>query len=313
MGDQNQQSRKATGVWALAASQHGVVTRRQLLELGLSAKAIKHRLARGRLHPVHQGVYAVGRPELTQKARWMAAVLACGPGAALSDESAAAPYGIREVRARRGIEVTVPPNQIRARPGIIVHRRTLLPAHVGEFDRIPVTSPAQTLVHLAGRLRFGQLEAAVNEADKLRLVDPETLRAALDQLPREVGIAPLRAMLDRHTFVLTRSELERRFLPLVRRAGLPLPLTGQCVNGFEVDFHWPNLGLVVETDGLRYHRTPAQQVRDRLRDQQHTAAGLTPLRFTHWQVAREASYVVATLKAVGRRLRKRLDEGSGPR
>jgi very-short-patch-repair endonuclease len=79
------------------------------------------------------------------------------------------------------------------------------------------------------------------------------------------------------------------------------------VNGFEVDFYWPDLGLVIETDGLRYHRTPAQQARDRLRDQRHTVAGLTPLRFTHWQVAREASYVVATLKAVAHRLRAARD------
>ena len=98
-------------------------------------------------------------------------------------------------------------------------------------------------------------------------------------------------MLDRRTFRLTDSELERRFLPLARAAGLPVPLTRQRVNGFEVDFFWPDLGLVVETDGLRYHRTPAQQARDRLRDQAHTAAGLTPLRFTHAQVRFEPGHV----------------------
>jgi very-short-patch-repair endonuclease len=234
-------------------------------------------------------------PELTEKARWMAAVLACGPEAVLSDESAACLYGIREVRATRPIEVTFPPSQTRSRPGIIVHRRALPRAHVGELDRIPVTSPVQTLVHLAGRLGIRQLEAAVNEADKLDLVHPDTLRRTLEQLPRQVGIAPLRALLDRHTFVLTDSDLERRFLPLVRRAGLPLPLAGQWLNGFVVDFYWPDLGLVVETDGLRYHRTPAQQARDRLRDQRHITAGLTPLRFTHWQVARQGSYVVGLL------------------
>jgi hypothetical protein len=232
----------------------------------------------------------------------MSAVLACGPNAVLSDESAAELYGIREVRAMRRIEVTVPPSQTRARPGVIVHRRALPSAHVGQLDRIPVTSPPQTLVHLAARLGLGQLETAVNEADKLGLVDPETLRKALEQLPGEVGVAPLRAMLDRHTFVLTDSELERYLLPLTRRAGLPPPLTGHWLNGFEVDFFWPDLGLVVETDGLTYHRTPAEQARDRLRDQRHTAAGLTCLRFTHWQVAHEGDYVVATLKAVARRL-----------
>jgi very-short-patch-repair endonuclease len=76
------------------------------------------------------------------------------------------------------------------------------------------------------------------------------------------------------------------------------------LNGFKVDFYWPDLGLVVETDGLRYHRTPAQQARDRLRDQAHTAAGLTPLRFTHSQVAYERAHVRRTLAAVGARLRR---------
>jgi len=112
----------------------------------------------------------------------------------------------------------------------------------------------------------------------------------------------LRELLDRRTFVLTDSELERRFLPIALAAGLPVPQTGRRVNGFKVDFYWPDLGLVVETDGLRYHRTPAQQARDRLRDQAHTAAGLTCLRFTHAQVRFDPDHVRATLTAVTRRL-----------
>ena len=75
-------------------------------------------------------------------------------------------------------------------------------------------------------------------------------------------------------------------------------MTGRTLNGFKTDFHWPDLGLVVETDGLRYHRTPAQQARDRVRDQAHAAAGLTPLRFTHEQVRFDPDYVRATLAAV---------------
>jgi very-short-patch-repair endonuclease len=121
-------------------------------------------------------------------------------------------------------------------------------------------------------------------------------------MPRRPGLGRLRRTLDRHTFRLTRSELERRFLPIARRAGLPRPLTRQWVNGYEVDFLWPDLGLVVETDGLRYHRTPAQQAVDRRRDQTHTAAGLTPLRFTHYEVRYELGHVEATLAAVARRL-----------
>ena len=93
------------------------------------------------------------------------------------------------------------------------------------------------------------------------------------------------------------------FLPIATRAGLPKPDTKRRVNGFRVDFFWPQLGLVVETDGLRYHRTPAQQAKDRLRDQRHAAAGLTPLRFTHAQVAFEDRHVEGVLLQVAARLR----------
>jgi very-short-patch-repair endonuclease len=291
-----------SAVWRLAEVQHGVVARRQLLAVGLSDAAIKHRLARGRLHRIHRGVYAVGSPRLTERGAWMAAVLACGPKAVLSDGSAAALYGIRTSQHDGDIDVTVPPTGRGRRLGIAVHRRLLPPAHVGRLDRIPITSPALTLVHLASRLGSRPLETAVNEADKLGLVDAMELRRLLGELNGEIGVAPLRTLLDRHTFVLTDSELERRLLSLIRRAELPTPLAGRTVNGFKVDFFWPDLGLVVETDGLRYHRTPAEQAGDRLRDQRHTAAGLTTLRFTHRQVVREGHHVIATLKAVARRL-----------
>jgi very-short-patch-repair endonuclease len=109
-------------------------------------------------------------------------------------------------------------------------------------------------------------------------------------------------VLDIRTFTLTDSETEQRFLPIAKRAGLPLALTRECVNGFKVDFYWPELGLLVETDGLRYHRTPAEQARDRLRDQVHTAAGLTCLRFTRAQVRYDPRHVETTLAAVARRL-----------
>jgi very-short-patch-repair endonuclease len=166
---------------------------------------------------------------------------------------------------------------------------------------IPVTSPIRTLVDLASIVEPARLERAVNEADRLELVDPSRLREALEGL-REPGVGRLRELLDRRTFRLTDSELESRFLALVRRAGLPLPRTRQWVNGYRVDFFWPEIGLVVETDGLRYHRTPAQQAKDRLRDQAHAAAGLTTLRFTHSQVRFEPDQACATLAAVISRL-----------
>jgi very-short-patch-repair endonuclease len=229
----------------------------------------------------------------------MAAVLACGEGAALSHESAAQLLGIR--RYERGdIEVSIPAARTVRLEGIRTHRRNPMPATT-TLRSIPVTQPLFTLVDLAASLEDQRLEAAINEADKLGLVDPETASAALDRLPPYPGIARLRRILTQHT--RTDSDLERRFLRLVERAGLSMPQTQARINGHRVDFYWPDLGLVVETDGLTYHRTPTQQMRDRERDQAHTKAGLTQLRFANVQIRHDPESVAATLKAVSERLR----------
>jgi hypothetical protein len=245
--------------WRLARSQHGVVTRGQLLALGLGDEAIKHRIRKGRLHRIGRGVYVVGRPELSQRGRWMAAVLSCGSKAVLSHRSAAALWGVRP-DAPSNAEVSVRYASPRHRPGVCVYRRTRLrEGDVTRVDGIPVTTIALTLVDLARVVDSRALERAVNEADRLNLIDPDTLYAELARYPGYRGVAALRGLLAERTFRLTDSELERRFLRLLRRQGLPLPQTGAMVNGFKVDFFWPQLGLVVETDGLRYHRTPAHR------------------------------------------------------
>jgi very-short-patch-repair endonuclease len=232
----------------------------------------------------------------------MAAVLACGDSAVLSHSSAAALWRIGPER-RGVIEVSVRHRHQRRRPGLRVYRRpSLWPEDHITRQGIPVTTPIQTLIDLSLRLDRRGIERAINEADKYDLVHPPELREALDERTGEPGVAKLRQILDRRTFRLTKEELERRFLPLAHQAGLPVPLTGQWVNEFEVDFYWPDLGLVVETDGLRYHRTPAEQARDRLRDQAHTAAGLTQLRFTHEQVRYEPDYVRKILAQTASRL-----------
>jgi very-short-patch-repair endonuclease len=148
----------------------------------------------------------------------------------------------------------------------------------------------------------GWVERAVNEADKRDLTDPESLRKELEARAGEPGVKVLRTLLDRDTFRLSDSDLEVLFRAIAEDAGLPPPLTKQQLNGFEVDFFWPDLGLVVETDGLRYHRTPSTQSRDALRDQTHTAAGLTTLRFTHRQVRFEPRHVSRILSATALRL-----------
>ncbi len=246
----------------------------------------------------------------------MAAVLACGDGAALSHEGAAGLWGIRP-QSFVSIEISVPVSSERRCSGIQIHRRTsLVTADLTRCQRIPVTKPVLTLIDISGlghrrngmTLSDADVERAVNEADRLDLVDPEGLRAGLERYRGRRGVARLRELLDRRTFRLTDSELERFFLPLVAQAGLPVPLTQEHLNGFRVDFFWPDLRLVVETDGLRHHRTPAQQARDRLRDQEHLAAGYTPLRFTHAQVRYEPEHVRSTLRKVGGRL---AGEGAG--
>jgi very-short-patch-repair endonuclease len=301
---------RSSKAWALAVTQHGVLARFQLLALGFTEAAVKHRMAKGRLHPVYPGVYAVGRAELTREGHWMAAVLACAPSGVLSHESAAALWGVRRP-ARGDIHVSVRARSGHRQRGIAAHRRSSLPDRdVTRHRNIPVTTPVVTLIDLATCLPPGPLEAAINEADKLDLVSPPALRAALDGRAGQRGVGALRAVLDRATFVLTDSELERRFARIAGRAGLRRPETQRRINGFRVDFFWPELGLVIETDGLRYHRTAGQQAKDRLRDQTHTAAGLVPLRFTHWQVRHDPRHVEGILRTTRRRLAASVTTGA---
>lgn len=230
-------------------------------------------------------------------------MLACGTKAMLSHRSAAALWGIgKELPGR--IDVSVTGRLHSRRDALKVRSRPSLRAEaIAERNGIPVTSAVQTLLDLATELPESQLERAVNDADKHNLVDPEVLRTALDERAGEPGVKRLRQLLDKRTFRLSDDELERLFRPLAAAAGVPVELTKAWVNNFEVDFYWPGLGLVVETDGLRYHRTASAQTRDRLRDQAHTAAGLTQLRFTHWQVRHEAIYVRRILARTAARLR----------
>jgi hypothetical protein len=226
----------------------------------------------------------------------MAAVLACGPSAALSHRSAAALWGFGKEH-RDYIDVSVKRDSEARYPGIRCHRRpSLADEALTSCLNIPLTQPVQTFLDLATVAGPKGLERAINEADKRDVIDPDRLRKALDDHASEPGIRPLRHILDKHTFRLSDDELELLFRPLAANAGLSTPLTKVKVNEFEVDFFWPDLGLVVETDGWRYHRTPAAQTRDALRFQTHTAAGLTPIRFSHWQVKYEPAHVESILK-----------------
>jgi hypothetical protein len=301
----DKRSRRA---WELAGKQHGIVTRQQLLGLGFGSRSIEHRVANGRLHPVMHGVYSVGWPTLTPRRRWMAAVLACGDGAILSHRSAAALWGI--ARERTGcIDVSVRRRAELRRPGLQVRSRpTLRHEDVVIKDHIPVTAVIRTLVDLAAELDPVGVERAVNEADKRDLTDPETLRAALDRYEGEPGAPRLRKLLDKLTFRLSDSDLEIFFRPIAVEAGLAIPLSKQIVNGWEVDFYWPDLGLVIETDGLRYHRTASSQARDVRRDRAHALAGMIPLRFAHYEVKYEPAMVRRELQRAAEMLQARVSD-----
>lgn len=144
------------------------------------------------------------------------------------------------------------------------------------------------------------MERAITQADRLKLVEVETLRGEVGALLPRPGIVCMRRLLGCNT--LTDSGLERKFLGLVRAAGLPRPETQVWLNGYRVDFFWPSIGLIVEADGWIYHRTPGDQVTDYRRDQAHATAGLTTLRFAERQIRYAAGEVVRTLATVASRL-----------
>lgn len=269
----------------------------------MARSSIRWRVKSGRLHPVRRGVYAVGRPHLDRHGHWMAALLACGRDAVLSHGSAAALWGFgREPQGL--VEVSIPAQRRCRHPGIRAHRRTGLRREMlTGYEGIPATAPAPTLIDLATQLSPRQLERAVNEADKLDRVRADALHARLIDYRGSPGVARLRALLDPLVFRLSDSDLELLLRPLAQAAGLPTPETKAWVNGYEVDFYWPELGIVVETDGLRYHRTPSQQMRGLRRDQEHQAAGMRPLRFSHWQVKHEPAYVQGVLARTAMRAR----------
>jgi hypothetical protein len=283
---------------ALASRQHGVVSRAQLKAAGLSRHAIDGRLGSGHLIALHRGVYAVGHRALTPHARWLAAVLACGPGAVLSHASAATLWELRGSGLRP--HVTVPTTAGRRAPsGVRLHRyRSLGDEEVTTHRAIPVTTVERTLLDLAATLRRRALERAVDQAEVLRLLDHRRLLTLLDAHRGRPGSRALAELLDQHQLgsTLTRSDLEELFLEFCDRHGIPRPHVNQRVTDIQVDFHWPDHRLVVEVDGWAYHRTRAAFERDRARDARLAAVGYRTLRFTDRQLDQDPDTVVAALR-----------------
>jgi len=285
---------------ALAARQHGVVTRSQIVAVGLSNTMVRDRIANGHLIRLHRGVYAVGHDQLRREGRWLAAVLAVGQGAALSHRDAAALHDLRPANHEL-TDVTTPRRGRTSQPGIAVHHALLDSLDVTIVSGIPVTSVARTLVDLAGAVPADHLHKALSEAEHQRTFDRTAIEAALARTAGRHGSghAALKAALADladHRPTLTRSELEDRFLALLAAHGLPCPRSNARVGAFEVDALWRERRLAVELDGWTHHRTKRAFQRDRDKANALMAASWTVLRYTYADVLQRPAEVAAQLR-----------------
>jgi hypothetical protein len=271
------------GVARAASAQWGVLTRGQLLDAGVSPAAIATWRRRGRLHGVYRGVYTVGHRSLGVEGRRLAAVLACGPGAVLSHRTAAAHWSLLRTDQTR-IDVTAPRGRHGA-PGIRLHRsRSLDALDTTNHEGIPITTVSRTLLDIAAQERKGELERALAQAERLQLYDHRAITAVIARSNGHRGSTVLARATTREA-KWTRNEWEAEFLALIRKAGLPEPLTNDALHAAdhghcEPDYHWPTHQVIVETDGFETHGTRAAFRGDRAKDAALTASGYRVLRFT---------------------------------
>jgi len=285
----------------LAAKQHGVVGRGQLVAIGLSERAVEHRLAVGRLHPVARGVYAVGHGRISQLGKWTAAVLASGPGAVLSHRSAAALWDIRGP-ADGAVDVTAP-HRSTSSDRIRRHLAVLPADEVIVHEGIAVTIVPRTIFDLAAVSSVDRLEHDIRQVEYLRLYDQLSLLNLVERYPGRRGLRRVRAALSRLEALpagRTRSRLEERFLPFLRRHGLPRPrLNDWIVVGekrYQVDCHWHGTGHVVELDSWEAHGTRSAFREDRARDRVLRTAGYMVTRISWAQLDDEPEALASDLR-----------------
>ncbi len=284
---------------ALARAQHGVVARRQLLGLGASSSSIAARVHSGHLHPLHRGVYAVGHRRLDREGVLLAAVLACPPGSALSHGSAGQHRGLIDRRERLALHVTVPGANALSVRGIVTHTaRSLDRRDVGIHRGVPTTSATRTVWDLATVLGPQQLRRAFEQAEKLRVLDRERLRALRAAAPSRRGAAVIRGLLEEAPLPLaeTRSRLEELILETCRDHSLPLPAVNVPLLGYEVDLLWERQRLIVEADGGD-HLTARQRDRDNERDARLGRAGYLVRRYGRRPIT-EGDAVAAEIAAI---------------
>jgi very-short-patch-repair endonuclease len=270
----------------------------------MGADAVDHRLATGRLHVVHRGVYAVGRRGLSIEGRWMAAVLAGGDRAVLSHRSAAELWGLLP-RSSRTPDVTVPnARDRRDAVGIVWHSRTPPDDEVTVVAGIPATTVPRTILDLAAVAGYRTVERAMNEAEIRGLGDRLPLHRLLARYPGRRGIRTVRMILAVSGLGTrrTRSELEEALLGLVRRYGLLEPELNATlwIDGrfFEADCMWRRQRLIVEADGRAVHGTAAAFENDRARDRALSAAGWQVIRVTNRQLTEEPAAIARDIRAL---------------
>ncbi len=286
-----------------------MIARSQLAAIGVTKDGIDWRLTTGRLHVVHPGVYAVGHRRVSRRGRWIAAVLACGPGAALSKRSAAARRDW-PVSERGAIDVAVPDRSGRAHAGIRIHRPTALAAQdLSEVDGVPTTSVARTLVDLAGVAKRRELERALEQASHQHVLDLTAIAEVLDRVARPRGVRTLKALLRRHHDegpTITHAEHEERFLALARHHNLPpflmnQPITLDDGSHFSIDALFVKQRVAIELDTYATHGTPSAFQRDRNRDATLTALGYRTLRLTYDDVTRDGARTMNLISTILRR------------
>jgi hypothetical protein len=275
----------------IADRQHSVVAAYQL---SLTRDAIKHRIDAGRLYRKYRGVYTVGHRKLTREGEWMAAVLAYGPKAVLSHQSAGALWGLTSGSSK--IHVTTPSSR-RNHGRITHHRAQLHELDIIRLNGIPVTSVARTIYDLASCLPQSRLLKAVEEADRRGLLEMRALDAAIARRPRARGVRKLEAVLKDYRLPPdTRSPLEDDFLALVRSAGLPSPALNAVVDGYPVDVYWPQWELIVELDGRPYHTSPRAFEADRIKDTVHQKHGRRVMRVTRRRLTNQPREIRADIE-----------------
>jgi uncharacterized protein DUF559 len=279
----------------LAAAQHGVVARGQLVDLGFSHQEIKTLVARKRIVRLHRAVYAVGHTNLAARGRWMAAVLACGPGALLSHRDAGALHDLRRIGGG-WVEVTAPGRH--NLPGVRCHYvRRLHPDDASEIDGIPVTSLARTYLDLAEVLDPSRLVEALEAGERQNKLDVGALRITMARSPGRRGVRPLSDALEQITddAPLLLSPVEHAFRDLVEAHGFPTPQYNVYVEGELVDAVWRDQRLIVEIDGWAFHRSKRSFGDDRRRDRELVKAGWRVARFTAEEVTAHPEVVAAEL------------------